>query len=130
MYYYVRGMLSHGIMPRRVMVQQSRKVKFLRTHSSNSMENSFSASITMSMRFGSSIDPPPDESSKITSCANLLLLIGKQLAIYMYVVCDMIGNRKGFDDWVWTSYIAATIQIKEWLGNCYNPTFIYTSNVT
>lgn len=76
---YLQGMLSHGMIPRRVILEEVPKVKFLRTHSISSTENSFRPSMTTSTRLGSSIDP--GDSSNITSCANVVLLIGKQLGI-------------------------------------------------
>lgn len=62
-YVYIRGILSHGMMPIMVTLQHDFKATFLSVHSSDSMENSFNAFITISTCLGTS-----DDSWKLNSC--------------------------------------------------------------
>lgn len=69
-------MLSHGITPRRVTVQEEEVplATFLRTHSSGSIENSLSPSMTTTTCLGMSNDP--GDSCIIRSWANVLFPMG------------------------------------------------------
>lgn len=78
-YNYLRGILSHGRTPIRVMVQQASKPKFWRTHSRSLIEGSLSPSITTTTCLGMSNEPGDFRS--IRSCANDLLPLEKILGI-------------------------------------------------
>lgn len=86
-------MFSHGETPKIVIVQQSWKVKFLRTHSSNSIETSFKPFMTIRTRLGLSIDR--GDGSNITFCANVVLpVIGKQLGIVSPLYIFLFTTQK------------------------------------
>lgn len=83
----LQGMLRYGIIPRILILEDLSSVKVFSTHSNSSIENSLSASITISMRLGSSIDP--GVSSNTTFSAGCVLLMGKQFGIIVISIRSM-----------------------------------------